>query len=99
MSTQTHSLLKRHYCPQHVIDAIVKHAAELCIDLNTVEVKLDNPLAVQIGEPKCGQLIFLMAGMYGKAVRVILTAGDGTFIRELGTYTTEQTNVQPKTDQ
>lgn len=99
MSTNTHILMRDHNMSNEITDLIVAVASQLHIDLNTVSVVLNRPLMVQIGEPKCGHCIFLMTGIYGDVVRVILTGSDGSFIRELGSFTSEQSDVQPKTDQ
>lgn len=99
MSTNTHILMRDHNMSSKITDLIVAVATQLHIDLNTVSVVLNRPLMVQIGEPKCGHCIFLMTGIYGDIVRVILTGTDGAFIRELGSFTAEQSDVQPKSDQ
>lgn len=83
MTTQTHSLLKKHLCPQHAMDIIAERAAEYHIDLNTVNVMLDSPLCFGIGEPKCGHVLFIMSGLYGRAIRVTLADGNGNLIKEL----------------
>lgn len=83
MSTQTHSLLKKHYCPDHAINIIASRAAEYHIDLNTVKIMLDVPLCIGIGEPNCGHVLFVMSGIYGRALRVYLADAEGNLIKDL----------------